>query len=91
MNLKKIEDGVLVEVFVKPNANHFKVTFNDDEILVFCTEAPVKGKVNKELVQEFSKLFHARVALVSGVTSKRKRLVIKGVAKNEVEQLLRTK
>ncbi len=88
MNLKKIEDGVVIEVFVKPNSKSFKITFEDDEIVVFCTEQPVKGKVNKELVKEFSRLFHAKVELVSGVNSKQKRLVIQGVAINEVAQLL---
>ena len=89
MNLKETEDGVVVEVFVKPNSKSFKITIDDGEIVVFCTEQPVKGKVNKELVKEFSKLFHAKIEFVSGLTSKQKRLLITGVAKSEVEQLLR--
>jgi uncharacterized protein (TIGR00251 family) len=88
MNLKETEDGVIVEVFVKPNAKSFKITVSADEIVVFCTEQPVKGKANKELVKEFSKFFHAKVKLVSGATSKQKRLLITGVTKSEVEQLL---
>jgi uncharacterized protein (TIGR00251 family) len=87
MNLKETEDGVIVEVFVKPNSKSFKMTVDTDEIVVFCTEHPVRGKVNKELVKEFSKFFHAKVELVSGVTSKQKRLLITGVSKSEVEQL----
>jgi uncharacterized protein YggU (UPF0235/DUF167 family) len=43
--------------------------------------------VNKEIVKAFSKLFHAKVEIVSGLTSKQKRLLIKGVAKSEVEQV----
>ncbi len=89
MNLKETEDGVVVEVFVKPNSKRFKITIDDGEIVVFCTEQPVKGKVNKELVKEFSKLFHAKVEFVSGLTSKQKKLLITGVEKSEVEQLLR--
>ena len=91
MNLKEIEDGVVVEVFVKPNSKRFKITIDDGEIVVFCTEQPVKGKVNKELVKQFSKLFHTKVEFVSGLTSKQKRLLIKGISKSEVEQLLHTK
>jgi uncharacterized protein (TIGR00251 family) len=89
MNVKETENGAIIEVFVKPNSSKFKVTVDDGEIVVFCTEQPVKGKVNKELVKEFSKLSHAKVELVSGFTSKQKRLLIKGVGKSEVEQLLR--
>lgn len=88
MNIKETENGAIIEVFVKPSSKRFSITVDDGEIMVFCTEQPVKGKVNKELVKEVSKLFHAKVELVSGLTSKQKRLLIKGVAKNEVEQLL---
>ena len=91
MNIKETEDGVIIEVFVKPKAQRFDVAVDEDEIVVFCTEQPVKGKVNKELVKEFSKLFHSKVELVSGLTSKQKRLLIKGVTKNDAEQLFRVK
>ena len=91
MNVKETKDGAVIEVFVKLNSQRFDITVDDGEIVVFCTEQPVKVKVNKELIKEFSKLFHAKVEIVSGFTSKQKRLLIKGVAKNEVEQLLRAK
>jgi uncharacterized protein (TIGR00251 family) len=91
MNIKATENGAIIEVFVKSNAQRFDLAVDEDEIMVFCTEQPVKGKVNKELVKEFSKLFHTKVELVSGLTSKQKRLFIKGVTKNEAEQLLRAK
>jgi uncharacterized protein (TIGR00251 family) len=89
IKVKETKDGAVIEVFVKPNSQRFDIVVGDDEIVVFCTEQPVKGKVNKELVKEFSKLSHAKVELVSGFTSKQKRLLIKGVGKSEVEQLLR--
>ena len=91
MNIKETEDGAVIEVFVKPSSQRFDITVDYGEIVVFCTEQPVKCKVNKELVKAFSKLFHAKVEIVSGLTSKQKRLLIIGVAKSEVEQLLRTK
>jgi uncharacterized protein (TIGR00251 family) len=91
MNIKETKYGVIIEMLVKPNSQRFDIVVDDDELVVFCTEQPVKGKVNKELVKAFSKLFHAKVELVSGLTSKQKRLLITGVAKNEVEQLLRAR
>lgn len=91
MNVSETKDDAVIEVFVKPNSQKFEIAINDDEIVVFCTEQPVKGKVNKELVKAFSKLFHTKVEIVSGLTSKQKRLLIAGVGKREVEQLLRTK
>jgi len=74
---------------VKPNQPKFNVKMDGDEIIVFCTEEPVKGKVNKELINKLSKLFHAEVEIVSGLTSKQKRLLIKSLGKNEVEPFLR--
>jgi len=91
MKLSETKDGAIIEVFVKPNSPKFEIAIDDDAIVVFCTEQPVKGKVNKELVKEFAKLFHAKVEIVSGLTSKQKRLLITGVEKSKVEQLLRAK
>jgi uncharacterized protein (TIGR00251 family) len=91
MNIRETEDGAIIEIFVKPSFKRFEITLDDEEIVVFCVEQPVKGKVNKELVKEFSKFFHAKVELVSGFSSKQKRLLIKGFAKSEVEQLLSIK
>jgi uncharacterized protein (TIGR00251 family) len=82
------KEGTIIEVFVKPNQPKFNVKIDGDEIIIFCTEEPVKGKVNKELIKEFSKLFHAKIEIISGLTSKQKRLLIKNISKNEVEPLL---
>jgi uncharacterized protein (TIGR00251 family) len=89
MKITETKNGTVIEVFVKPNQPKFAVKVDGDEIILLCANEPVKGKVNKELVKEFSKLFHAKVELVSGLTSKQKRLLIKDVAKSEAEQLLR--
>jgi uncharacterized protein (TIGR00251 family) len=91
MKISETKDGAIIEVSVKPNSAKFKTMIDNDEILVFCTEEPVKGRVNKELIKELSKLFHCKVEIASGFTSKQKRLLIKGVGKSEVERLLRTK
>jgi uncharacterized protein len=88
MKLTETKDGVVVEVFVKPNSQKFGVTVEGDEIVVRCTEEPVKGKVNKELIKELTKLFRTQVELVSGATSKQKKLLIKTVERNQVERLL---
>ena len=88
MRINEVKDGVILEVNVKPNSKEFKIVVEGDEIVVFCVEAPVKGKVNKELVKEFSRLFHSKVELVSGFTSRQKKLLIRGFRKSEVERIL---
>jgi len=88
MRLTETKDGTIIEVFVKPNQPKFNVKLDGDEIIVFCTEEPVKGKVNKELIKELSKLFRAEVEMVSGFTSKQKRLLLRNLGKTETETLL---
>jgi len=89
MKLTETKEGAVIEVFVKPKSAKFEVSLEGDGVVVRCTEEPVKGKVNKELLKAFSKFFHTNVELVSGATSKQKRLLLKGMAKSEVEHLLR--
>ena len=88
MNIKETKDGTIITVFVKPNSTMFQVKVDADEIVVHCTEEPVKGKVNKELIKELSKLFHVKVELVSGLTSKQKQFLVRGIEKAKVEQFL---
>jgi len=88
MRINEVKDGVILDVNVKPNSKEFKIVVEEDEIVVFCVEEPVKGKVNKELVKEFSRLFRSKVELVSGFTSKQKKLSIRGFRKSEAERIL---
>jgi len=88
MKLRETKQGVILEVYVNPRSKNFKIVVDGDDIVVFCREEPVKGKVNKELIKELSRLFHRKVELVSGFTSKQKRLLIKAAEKSEVERVL---
>ncbi len=88
MKLTETKNGVVIEVFVKPNGTQFQVEIESGEIVVYSTQEPKKGKVNRELVKELTKLFHAKVELASGATSKEKRFLIHGAKKNEVETIL---
>ena len=88
MKLVETKDGTIIEVFVKPNQPKFKIAFDEGEIVIHSTEEPEKGKVNKELVKELSRVFHSEVEIVSGFTSRQKRLLLRGVAKSEAERVV---
>jgi len=88
MRISKTKDGIVLEVLVKPRSGIFKITVEGDDVIVCCTEEPVKGRVNKELINKLSGIFHKKVALVSGVASKQKLLLIKGATEDEVERVL---
>jgi uncharacterized protein len=89
MSIKEIIDGVSITIFVKPNSPIFKIEFDETEIVVHSTEEPVKGKVNKEIIKEFTKLLRSKVEIASGFTSKDKQLIVKGIEKQRVEKLLK--
>lgn len=89
MRLIETKDGTIIEVFVKPNQPKFKVTLEGEEIVVFSTEEPVKNKVNKEVIKELSRLFHAQVELVSGATLREKKFIIKALTKTQTEGTIR--
>ena len=88
MSITETKDGVIITIFVKPNSPKFRIELDGDEIIVHCTEEPVKGKVNKEIIKEFTKLLHAKVELASGATSRQKQLFVQGIGKSQAEQLL---
>jgi len=88
MSIQETKDGVIITVFVKPNSPKFKIELEGDEILVHCTEEPVKGRVNKELTREFSRLFHSQVEIIFGATSRQKKLLVKGVEAKEIAAIL---
>jgi uncharacterized protein (TIGR00251 family) len=88
--LKAVEtkDGVLLEVHVKPRSGNFKALVEGDYIIVYCSEEPQGGRVNRELVKELSRLFHKEVEFVSGFASRDKRVLVRNAVKSEVEHSL---
>src|SRR4030066_381673 len=91
MRVTEIEGGCIMDALVKPRSREFKLVIEGDDIVLFCTEEPVRGRVNKEIVKELSRLFHKQVEVVSGFSSKQKKLLVKGVTKKEVEGLLKSR
>jgi hypothetical protein len=88
MSIKETKDGATIKIYVKPNSPKFKIELDEKEFVVHATEAPEKGKVNKEIIKEFSRLLHAKVNLASGATSRQKQLFVQGITKSQAEELL---
>jgi uncharacterized protein (TIGR00251 family) len=88
MKLLKTAQGVVLDVYVKPKSENFRVELDVDELVVSCREAPVKRKVNRELVKKLSRLFNRRVEIVSGFSSRKKKLLIRDIEAEEVNRIL---
>jgi uncharacterized protein len=85
MSLRETGEGVIISIFVKPNSPKFKIELDGGEVVVYATEEPERGKVNKEILKELTKLFHIQVEFVSGMTSKQKVLLLRGANKAQIE------
>ena len=86
--MQETAQGVVLDTHVKPGSKEFRLQLNEDELVVLCREVPVKGKVNKELLKQFSRLFGRKVELVSGFTSRQKRFLISDIEAEEVNRIL---
>ena len=91
MKLTETKDGVIFDIYVKPHSSKFEVRVEGEEIVVLSSEEPEKGKVNKEIIKEFTKMFHKPAEIVSGATSRQKRLFIACVGKAEAENILNSR
>jgi uncharacterized protein (TIGR00251 family) len=67
---------MIAEVSVTPNSKRFSITQKDGRLKVLLRSPPENNKANIELVSELSKLLGRPVRIVSGLTSKKKRLAI---------------
>ena len=57
--IKTIPDGITILIEVSPNSDKFQITgYNDwrKTLEVKIKSPPTKGKANKEIINEFSKL-----------------------------------
>ena len=88
MKLWKTAQGTVLDVYVKPNSKRFQIQTEEGELLVFCRETPVKGRVNRELIKELSRIFKRRVEIVSGFSSRRKKILVRDIEAKEAEQIL---
>lgn len=88
MKFQTTSDGIVLDLHVRPNSKEFRIESQADELLVFCRETPVKGRANRELIKELSKVFNRRVKIVSGITSRQKKIFIESFSSQEVTAVL---
>jgi len=90
--VKTVVDGVLVDIEVSPKSKRFEISGYNvwrDEIEVRIASVPMKGKANKEIIKEFSKLTKSRVEIVSGLKSHHKKLKIYDISKTSFVDLIK--
>ncbi len=89
--VKEIEDGLMVDIEVFPNSDKFSISgYNEwrDEIQLRIKSIPQKGKANKEIIKEFTKLTGSSIEIVSGLKSQHKTLKIYDLSKRDLLDIL---
>lgn len=67
---------MMVEVSVMPKSPAFAVILKDGKVKIRLTSPPERGEANAELVRELARALGRSVRIVSGHTSRRKRLEV---------------
>ncbi len=76
-----------MDIEVSPNSKKFEISdFNDwrNRIEIRIKQVPQKGKANKEICKEMSKIFNCEVAIFKGEKSSQKTLVFKNSSKDDI-------
>ncbi|MEK6958478.1 MAG: DUF167 family protein [archaeon] len=75
----------ILRLRVLTGKRNFRINWDaaNDTILVESTKQPVKGKANIEILKELKKFFKADTRIVSGLTSKEKKVSI-GLSKEDI-------
>ncbi len=88
--LTETEQGVFLDLYIRPSASRSKVVGeHDGRLKVSIAAPPVDGKANALIIKFFAKFFGVKksdVQLESGETGKRKRVHITGVSLEDVSQ-----
>ena len=86
--LAETPEGVVLSVKARPRSSRAGLDgFFDGAVKVRVRCAPVDGKANKELVETLADVFglpKSAVVLLSGETSKTKRILLRGVSPEKV-------
>ena len=86
--IQETPDGVVISVRAAPRSSRPGIDgVAGDAIKVRVRSAPVDGKANKELIEVLSDAFglpKSAVSFRSGETSKTKRILMRGVAKDTI-------
>lgn len=75
------DDKVILNLNVKPNSKHQKLSYDplEEELTIYIKSPPDKGKANKELIKYLADILNlssSKITLIAGHASRDKTLVI---------------
>ena len=88
MGIQETGDGLIVSVNVRTNSAGLALYKKGDDVILELASPPREGRANQEIMAELPKLLRCEVRILRGATSKRKLLLLKGIAKEELDAFL---
>jgi uncharacterized protein (TIGR00251 family) len=67
---------MIIDVLAAPNSKRFSIAVKEGRIRISLKSAPENNKANIELIKELASLTRAPVRILSGHTTKRKKIEI---------------
>ncbi len=92
INIREVEDGIVVSVRVQPNASKDRLVGEyAEQLKIAVTVAPEKGKANKAVIKVLSKWLGVKssdIQIISGETSRNKKVLIGNINEEDVYKLI---
>jgi len=85
--LLPVPNGTQLSVVVKPRSKSFRIVISD-QIVINCRSPPERGRANREIQKELSRLFNQRVRIISGHKSRSKLLLVESIESEKVKEIL---
>lgn len=85
--ISSADNNVFVDIEVSSNSNKFQISgFNEwrNRFEIRIKQVPQKGKANKEIVKELSKIFNCDVSISKGEKSSQKTIVCYNVSIEDI-------
>ena len=76
MKLKTFKIGGIIDIKVKPNSSKSELYFSNELNIAYLKSVPIENKANEELIKLFKKEYKTKIEIISGHTSKNKRIKV---------------
>ncbi len=90
-NLYKTNKGIIINIYVKPGSAIEELALENDDLIYYTKEPPIKGRANAALIRFLSKalgLSVSRINIIYGTRKRLKRVLVKDIDLDKLIDLL---
>ena len=90
-NLYETNKGIIINIYVKPGSAIEELALENDDLIYYTKEPPIKGRANAALIRFLSKalgLSVSRIDIIYGTRKRFKRVLIRDIDLDKLIDLL---